>query len=243
MAFIIDDIAVVAQVSEAAEAISSAEAVNSVDTISEITTSADMNEASTLSDAEIQMSDLNDVNGVDDLPSLGENEVSLDIPNDANVFFDEYPGDIHPESTEAVDSTNTHTFEAEQQSTTYEELCEKRDSGGSYGQIKSEGWGWKDQPAREVHHMPADSSSNLERQDGPAIAMDYEDHQKTASCGSSRDAKEYRAEQHKLIEEGKFREALQMDIDDLHDKFGEKYNDAISQMLKYVDRLEEEGKI
>ena len=34
-----------------------------------------------------------------------------------------------------------------------------------------------------------------------------------------------------------------MDIDDLRDKFGDKYDDAIVEMLDYVDRLEQEGKI
>lgn len=34
----------------------------------------------------------------------------------------------------------------------------------------------------EVHHMPADSTSNLERGDGPAIKMEKEDHRQTASC-------------------------------------------------------------
>lgn len=40
-----------------------------------------------------------------------------------------------------------------------------------------------------------------------------------------------------------FREALQMDIDDIHDKFGDKYDDAINEMLEYVDQLEQEEKI
>lgn len=34
-----------------------------------------------------------------------------------------------------------------------------------------------------------------------------------------------------------------MDIDDIHEKFGDKYDDAISEMLEYVDKLEAEGKI
>ena len=48
---------------------------------------------------------------------------------------------------------------------------------------------------REVHHMPADSISNLERDDGPAIKMEKEDHRQTASCGNSREAREYREKQ------------------------------------------------
>ena len=73
--------------------------------------------------------------------------------------------------------------------------------------------------------------------------MEKEDHRQTASCGNSREAREYRAQQQKLIEQGEFREALQMDIDDIRDKFGDKYDDAIAEMLKYVDKLEQEGKL
>lgn len=111
--------------------------------------------------------------------------------------------------------------------------------GGSYGEVFKEGEG----DTKEVHHMPADSTTELSRDDGPAIKMDKSDHRQTASCGNSREAQEYRAEQEKLIKDGKFREALQMDIDDIHEKFGDKYDDAIKEMLEYVDKLEQEGKI
>lgn len=117
------------------------------------------------------------------------------------------------------------------------EITEKK--GGSYADVFKEGEGDK----YEVHHMPADSASNLERNDGPAIKMEKADHRETASCGSSKEAREYRAAQKELIEQGKFREALQMDIDDIHEKFGDKYDDAIAEMLDYVDKLELEGKI
>lgn len=112
-------------------------------------------------------------------------------------------------------------------------------SGGSYGELYREGEGDK----YEIHHMPADSTSNLERNDGPAIRMEKADHRETASCGNSREAREYRAEQKSLIEQGKFREAMQMDIDDIHEKFGDKYDAGIKQMCEYVDKLESEGKL
>lgn len=111
--------------------------------------------------------------------------------------------------------------------------------GGRYSDVKKNTDGEK----QEVHHMPADSASNLERNDGPAIAMDKEDHRQTASCGNSKEAREYRAKQKELIDQGKFKEALQMDIDDIHEKFGDKYDDAIKEMMDYVDELEQEGKI
>lgn len=164
----------------------------------------------------------------------------LDTPSeehgdpDGNVFFDEFPSEANPASEEPQETDIPKS---------YKEMSKSRACGGSYKELKNEGWGWGDNPPREVHHMPADSASHLEREDGPAIAIDYTDHQQTASCGSSRDAKEYRAVQKELIDNGDFRGALQMDIDDLRDKFGDKYDNAISQMLNYVEKLEQAGKI
>ncbi len=104
-------------------------------------------------------------------------------------------------------------------------------TGGTYGELKNE-WGGKleAEPPREVHHMPANDVNGLKENDGPAIVMEKADHRQTASCGSSLDAREYRQQQKVLIDEGKFEEAMQMDIDDIHDKFGNKYDDAIAQM-------------
>lgn len=111
--------------------------------------------------------------------------------------------------------------------------------GGRFGDIFKEGEGDK----IEVHHMPADSVTELPRNDGPAIRMDKSDHRETASCGNSREAREYREYQKKLIDEGKFDEAVKMDIDDIREKFGGKYDDAINEMLNYIDELKEAGKI
>ena len=117
---------------------------------------------------------------------------------------------------------------------------EIRSTGGSYDSLD---WGWKDTPPHEKHHMPSNASSHLETGDGPCIAMEYEDHVQTASWGNSRDARAYAAVQKELIEQGRFREAMQMDIDDIHSKFGDKYDVAIAQMLEYVDELERNNKI
>lgn len=115
--------------------------------------------------------------------------------------------------------------------------------GGKYQDMKNEGWGWETEPPTEVHHMPSNSASELPTDDGPCIVMDYEDHRETASCGNSREAKEYRDKQKELIEQGKFREAFQMDVDDIRAKFGDKYDEAISKAEEYVDKLEKEGRI
>ena len=90
--------------------------------------------------------------------------------------------------------------------------------------------------------MPADSISPLDRFDGPAIKMDKVDHRLTASCGSSLEAREYRAKQKELIQEGKFSEAFKMDVQDLKDKgLYDKYEIGITQALSYVNNLIQGG--
>jgi hypothetical protein len=114
----------------------------------------------------------------------------------------------------------------------------RQKQGGSFRELQSvlkEG--------QERHHMPADIVSPLERNDGPAIIMDKGDHRQTASCGYSKEAQEYRSKQAELIKQGKFDEAVQMDIDDLKDKFGNKYDQAIDEMKEYAKQLHEEGEI
>lgn len=165
-----------------------------------------------------------DDDGVDDLPD----ELTLD--------GDEKSADSGLNNDVESESENQQS-DGENEAGENNELEEKK--GGSYRDVKKT----SDGETHEVHHMPADSTSNLERDDGPAIKMEKEDHRQTASCGNSREAREYREKQKELIEQGKFREALQMDIDDLHEKFGDKYDDAIAEMLEYVDQLEKEGKI
>ncbi|MBM6676132.1 hypothetical protein H6A07_05185 [Olsenella uli] len=103
--------------------------------------------------------------------------------------------------------------------------------GGSYRDVFVGGRGDR----IEVHHMPADEVNGLERNDGPSIAMDKADHRMMSSTGASKEAREYRAEQLKLIESGDFKGALKMDIDDIHGKCGDKYDGAIQQMLDYAE--------
>ena len=163
-------------------------------------------------------------------------------------LFDEIGGEIDVESlpdeiTEAdLEKNDSFDLNNSVDDYTVEETVEDdklEKKGGRYEEVFKEGEGDK----YEVHHMPADSASNLERNDGPSIKMEKDDHRQTASCGNSKEAREYRAQQKELIDQGKFRDALQMDIDDIHQKFGDKYDDAIAEMLEYVDQLEAEGKI
>ena len=152
-------------------------------------------------------------------------EDGIELPDDSGerVYHSELPDDSGEKISENIGK----------------KLDAPEKKGGSYKEVKENSEG----ETHEVHHIPADSASPLERNDGPAIKMEKEDHRQTASCGNSREAREYRAQQQKLIEQGEFREALQMDIDDIRDKFGDKYDDAIAEMLKYVDKLEQEGKL
>ena len=187
--------------------------------------------------------DLSDVAFVDEFPISESSDIPTEIGGlDRNVFYDEFSSEI-PSDSNSVMETIPEGSQDIITPKSYEELCETRDCGGRYNDLKNEGWGWNDNPPHEVHHMPADSASHLEREDGPSIAIDYSDHQQTASFGSSREAKEYRAVQKELIDNGNFLGALQMDVDDLHDKFGDKYDKPISQLFEYYYKLEQAGKI
>ena len=68
--------------------------------------------------------------------------------------------------------------------------------------------------------------------------MDKPDHAQTQSYGSSKAAKEYRQKQQDLIDNGDFKGAQQMDIDDVQDQFGDKYDDAIEEMKNYTEELD-----
>lgn len=170
------------------------------------------------------------------MAELGRNSEIVDMPKQKSEI-DDYRV-IKPDGNITVEESRNYWDDLFSSEIEASDISNEK-NGGSYGEVFKEGEGDK----YEVHHMPADSTTKLERNDGPAIKMEKADHRQTASCGSSREAKEYRAIQKELIDQGKFRDAIQMDIDDIHEKFGDKYNDAISEMLEYVDRLEKEDKI
>jgi hypothetical protein len=88
----------------------------------------------------------------------------------------------------------------------------------------------------EFNHIPPDSVNGLRRGEGPGIAMLKEHHIRTASHGRMRGSKAYREIQRGLIQEGKFREAIEMDIRNIRAEFGNQYDEAIEEMLRYIDR-------
>lgn len=108
--------------------------------------------------------------------------------------------------------------------------------GGAHGDVKGVA-------GNESHHMPADSASPLPREKGPAISMKKVDHQQTASWGSSKEAKTYRAAQKSLIDKGDFKGAQQMDIKDVRAKFGEQYEQHLKELEEYTEKLKKEKKI
>jgi hypothetical protein len=111
--------------------------------------------------------------------------------------------------------------------------------GGAYKDVATTQNGVKG----EVHHMPANSASPLSTENGPGIWMTKEDHALTKSWGRDREAQIFQATQRKLIEQGRFREAQQMDIDDIRSLFGDKYDQAIKEMLEYTNVLEKAGSL
>ena len=97
--------------------------------------------------------------------------------------------------------------------------------GGRYGDVRSGNIGG------QVHHTPASAISPYTHHTGPSVWMETADHVQTGSWGRSKAAQAYRQKQADLIAQGKIRESVQMDIDDIRSKFGNKYNDHIQEML------------
>lgn len=114
----------------------------------------------------------------------------------------------------------------------------------SNGEIR--GGAYKDLPSiegKEKHHMPSDYANEgfISRENGPALVMDKVDHFKTASWGNSKEAREFRDMEKKLIQNGQGERAVRICIDDVQDKFGSKYDEGIRQYL--VDAQKKYGEI
>lgn len=112
---------------------------------------------------------------------------------------------------------------------------------------------------KQRHHMPSRESQDLVggyyADCGPAIRMDPEDHERTASYGSGSkldgttkndgspgrvDVEGYRLKQANLIRAGRFREAIDMDIQNLKNLgLYDKYESAIEGMLEEYERVKD----
>nr|WP_258078473.1 hemagglutinin repeat-containing protein [Xanthomonas arboricola] len=92
----------------------------------------------------------------------------------------------------------------------------------------------------DSHHCPAQNcykGAPIGSGGGPAIKMDPEDHELTASFGRSKSAQAYRDKQKELLDQGRLMDAVQMDVDDIRAKFGKKYDGHIQQMIDYAKTL------
>jgi hypothetical protein len=113
--------------------------------------------------------------------------------------------------------------------------------GGSHADLsgpKSRGDGL------DSHHMPdRHADSSVRPNDGPAIQMDPSDHHATSSNGRhGAEAARYRAETARMIREGRYRDAMAREINDVRRAAGKvsgdvtKYNEAIQEMLEYAKK-------
>ena len=123
-----------------------------------------------------------------------------------------------------------------------EKQVEREFKGGTHGDMKKPvGDGL------ESHHMPADSTTSIPREKGPAIQMDPSDHALTSSHGSNGlEGQEYRQKIREMVDSGKMRDAMAEEIRDVRRAAKEgsgdasKYNKAMQQML---DSAKENGHV
>jgi RHS repeat-associated protein len=111
-------------------------------------------------------------------------------------------------------------------------------SGGHYGLMQPANPGTTPVGTYEINHMPAKDSwlqlgltDTLSESAGPAIRMEFDDHRKFISTGSGKASERWRATQAGLISQGKFDEAMKMDIDEIRRVHGTKYDAAIKEMV------------
>ncbi|APJ02827.1 PAAR domain-containing protein [Silvanigrella aquatica] len=100
----------------------------------------------------------------------------------------------------------------------------------------------------DSHHMPAKSAyegskmnPDGEAKQGPAIKMEPKDHRDTKSYGKK--GEQYRQKQKELIQQGKLKEAVQMDIEDirriaLEDGKPDKYECGIKEYIENYNKYD-----
>lgn len=88
-------------------------------------------------------------------------------------------------------------------------------------------------PGYHAHHNLGRAISPLSVGDGPSIAMLAKDHQTLVSSRAGKAAEAFRKEQADLLSKGDIEGAIQLDINDIKKRFGNRYDDSIAQMLKY----------
>ncbi|MFJ9207637.1 RHS repeat-associated core domain-containing protein [Streptomyces sp. NPDC102264] len=113
----------------------------------------------------------------------------------------------------------------------------------------------------EINHIPAKNSyAHLDEPGfktdsngggagmGPSIRMEYDDHRRMTSTGSSDKSVRWREKQRALIDAGRWDQAMMMDIKECRKKFGDKYDGHIEDMIaslennrKFQKMLEKRG--
>ncbi|MBR7836812.1 RHS repeat protein [Actinospica durhamensis] len=96
----------------------------------------------------------------------------------------------------------------------------------------------------EINHVPPqaaykgilDLGSGNRVPYGPAIRMEYDDHRKLKSTDPGLTGDAYRAKLRTLVQQGKFDEAMKMDLDDIRKKYPGKYDAAINEMIKSMKK-------
>ncbi|MBZ9594685.1 hypothetical protein K7B06_06150 [Streptomyces erythrochromogenes] len=106
--------------------------------------------------------------------------------------------------------------------------CKSGANGGWYGALQPSGAG------KEINHVPAKAplkkSTGISAHSGPAIRMDYDDHRAVYSTGYGLPSQAWHMRQKELLDAGDLRGAIQMDVDDIRSRFGNKYDEAIVEM-------------
>ncbi|MFI7501164.1 LamG-like jellyroll fold domain-containing protein [Streptomyces sp. NPDC049687] len=130
--------------------------------------------------------------------------------------------------------------------------CGRAPAGHSYrgGQYKDlKGPNGRNIPGTEINHMPSSQANSavfgIPEGQGLAIQMDEADHVLTESWGSSHLGMLHRAHQEFLLRQGRLTEALQMDVTNVRQLFGSKYDDAMDEMVAklpdYIDAIRRSG--
>jgi len=110
-------------------------------------------------------------------------------------------------------------------------------AGGSYKDVRAKASGG------QVNHIPSftgyEGQIDLTYDEGPSIWMTEADHAKMTSTGRSTEAMGHHEAQRALVAQGKFVEAMEMDISEIRETFKDgRYEKGIRQMLEYVKRID-----
>ncbi len=113
--------------------------------------------------------------------------------------------------------------------------------GGRYGQAT-----YNNRLAETAHHTPAmsaypeDVADPIKASEAPSVRMLHADHKLTGSYIRYKSSDVYRAKQAELINQGRFLDALGMDVTNLRSnpQIGDTYNEGIMQMLEYTRTID-----